>query len=149
MVCLRNICINTLHKGDNDDDDDDNNNNSNHNNQVIPTRNYKKYILKLPNIDEMSRCGKESETIQHITAACEQLSPTEYVKRRDGLAKVIHQEPAEAADLIEVKCTYYKYTQASVLENDNFKLNWNRSRLTDKIIMFNRPDITFINKKTK
>ena len=23
MVCLRNICINTLHKGDNDDDDDD------------------------------------------------------------------------------------------------------------------------------
>ena len=30
MVCLRNICVNTLHKGDNDDgddDDDDNNNN--------------------------------------------------------------------------------------------------------------------------
>ena len=38
MVCLRNICINTLHKGDNgggdddDDDDDDNNNNNNNNN---------------------------------------------------------------------------------------------------------------------
>ena len=34
MVCLRNICINTQHKGDNDyddndDDDDDNNNNNN------------------------------------------------------------------------------------------------------------------------
>jgi len=28
MVCLRNICINTLHKGD---DDDDNNNNNNNN----------------------------------------------------------------------------------------------------------------------
>ena len=27
MVCLRHICINTLHKGDNDDDDVDNNNN--------------------------------------------------------------------------------------------------------------------------
>jgi hypothetical protein len=25
MVCLRNICINTLNKGDGDDDDDDNN----------------------------------------------------------------------------------------------------------------------------
>ena len=24
MVCLRNICINTLHKGDDDDDDDNN-----------------------------------------------------------------------------------------------------------------------------
>jgi hypothetical protein len=33
MVCLRNICINTLQKGakddDDDDDDDDNNNNNN------------------------------------------------------------------------------------------------------------------------
>jgi len=32
MVCLRNICINTLHKGDNDggdDDDEDNNNTEN------------------------------------------------------------------------------------------------------------------------
>jgi hypothetical protein len=33
MVCLGNICINTLHKGakddDDDDDDDDNNNNNN------------------------------------------------------------------------------------------------------------------------
>jgi hypothetical protein len=37
MDCLRNICINTLHKGDDDDDDDDyddddNNNNNNNNN---------------------------------------------------------------------------------------------------------------------
>ena len=33
MVCMRNICIKILHKGDNDndddDDDDDNNNNNN------------------------------------------------------------------------------------------------------------------------
>jgi len=29
MVCLRNICINTLHKGDNDNDNDNNNNNNN------------------------------------------------------------------------------------------------------------------------
>jgi hypothetical protein len=27
IVCLRNICLNTLHKGDSDDDDDDKNNN--------------------------------------------------------------------------------------------------------------------------
>jgi hypothetical protein len=34
MVCLGNICINTLHKGAKDDDDyvDDNNNNNNNNN---------------------------------------------------------------------------------------------------------------------
>jgi hypothetical protein len=35
------------------------------------------------------------------------------------------------------------------LENDNFKRYWNRSIFTDKTMSFNRPDITFINKKTK
>jgi len=87
--------------------------------------------------------------IQHFTAACEQLAPTEYVKRHDGLAKIIHQKLAEAAELIDDKSPYYKYTPASVLENKNFKLYWNRSVLTDKTIPFNRSDITFMNKKTK
>jgi hypothetical protein len=31
MVCLRNICINTLHKDNDDDDDDDDDNNNNNN----------------------------------------------------------------------------------------------------------------------
>jgi len=45
--------------------------------QVILTINYKKYILKQPDTDKLCRrCGKESETIQHITAACEQLTAT-------------------------------------------------------------------------
>jgi predicted amidophosphoribosyltransferase len=56
-----------------------------------------KCILKQPNIDELCRrCGKELETIQHITAACEQLTSTEYVKRHNGIAKDIHFELAEA-----------------------------------------------------
>jgi hypothetical protein len=38
MVCLRNISVDTLHKGDaedDDDDDDDNNNNNNNNNNTV------------------------------------------------------------------------------------------------------------------
>jgi len=94
-------------------------------------RNYRKYILKQPHTDELCRrCVKESETIQHITAACEQLAPAEYVKRYDGLAKIIHQKVAKAAELIGYKSPYYKYTPANELENENFKLYWNRSILT-------------------
>jgi ribosomal protein L37E len=105
--------------------------------------------LKQPNTDELCRrCGKESETIQHITAACEQLAPTEYVKTHNGVATVIHKKLAEAAELIEDKCPYYKYTPANVLENENCKLYWNRSIITDKTIPSNLPDITFMNKKT-
>jgi len=110
-----------------------NNNNNNNNNN-----NYKKYILKQPNFDELCRrCGKESGTIQHITAACEQLAPTEYLKRCDGLAKIINQKLAEAAEFIEEKSPYYKHTPANVLENDNFKLYWNRNIPTDKTMPFN------------
>jgi hypothetical protein len=106
--------------------------------------------LKQPNPDELCRrCGKEPATIQHNTAACEQLASTECVKRHDGVAKVIKQKLAEAAELIECKSPYYRYTPANVLENDNFKLYWNRSIITDKTIPANRPDITLTNNKTK
>ena len=116
----------------------ENNNNNNNNNN------------KQPYTDELCRrCGKGSETIQHITAACEQLAPTQYVKRHDGLARIIHQKLAETAELIDDRSPYYNYTPANVLENENFKLHWNRSILTDKTIPFNRPDKTFMNKKTK
>jgi hypothetical protein len=55
------------------------------------------------NNNNNNNSGKESETIQHITAACEQLAPTDYVKRHDGLANIIHQKLAEAAELIDDK----------------------------------------------
>ena len=106
--------------------------------------------MKQPDTDELCRrCGKESETIQHITAACEQLAPIEYVKRHGGLVKIIHQKLAEAAELIEDKSPYYKFTPAIALENEKFKLYWNRGILTKKTIPFNQPDVTFMSKKTK
>ena len=106
--------------------------------------------MKQPDTEELCRrCGKESETIQHITAACEQLAATEYVKRHGGLARIIHQKLAEAAELIDDGSLYYKFTPANVLENEYFKLYWNRSILTDKTIPFIRPDIAIMNKKTK
>jgi hypothetical protein len=82
--------------------------------------------------------------MQHITAACEQLVLTECVKRHDRVATVIQQKLAETAELIEDRSPY---TPANVLENDNFKLYWNRRIITDKSILSNRPDITIMNKK--
>ena len=32
-----------------------------------------------------------------IIITCEQLAPTEYVKRHDGLAKIVHQKLAKVA----------------------------------------------------
>ena len=35
MVCLRNISVDTLHKGDTEDDNDDDNNNNSNNNSIL------------------------------------------------------------------------------------------------------------------
>jgi hypothetical protein len=51
MVCLRNICINTLHKGDSDDDDNNNNNKNSDNKICKPCS---KYSLR-----ERRRCEAE------------------------------------------------------------------------------------------
>jgi hypothetical protein len=65
------------------------------------------------------------------------------------VAKVMHQKLAEAAELTEDKCPYYRYKPANMLENDSFKLYWNRSIIRDKTVPSNRPDITLTNKKAK
>ena len=41
MVCLRNVCINTLHKRDDDDDDDDDDHDNNNNNVLSQECMYK------------------------------------------------------------------------------------------------------------
>ena len=44
-MCLRNICINTLRKGDNDDNDDDDNNNNSTSTPLILIKNN---VFKFP-----------------------------------------------------------------------------------------------------
>ena len=100
-------------------------------------------------MDTVHKGDDDDDDDKHINAACEQLAPTEYAKRHDEVAKVIHQKLAEAAEMIEDRGPCYRYTPANVPENDNFKLYWNRSIITDKTIPANRPDITFTNKRTK
>jgi hypothetical protein len=58
MVCLRNISVDTLHKGDtedDDDDDDDDNNNNNNNNNII-TIEFRVY--EIMHITKQANCVK-------------------------------------------------------------------------------------------
>jgi len=65
--------------------------------QVIETRNYRKHILKESEVvqDHCRVCGQKPETIQHLTAGCEKLAPTEYKERHDKVAKVLAQCPCK------------------------------------------------------
>ncbi|KAL4708559.1 hypothetical protein ACJJTC_014167 [Scirpophaga incertulas] len=64
--------------------------------QVIDTRNYQKHIIQRSNLptDLCRRCHKTSETIQHITGACQSLVQSDYKHRHDQVAAIIHQQLA-------------------------------------------------------
>jgi hypothetical protein len=62
---------------------------------VINTRNYKKRICGLQSIIDKCRiCGTEGETIEHIISSCTVLAQSEYKKRHDIFAKIIHMNLA-------------------------------------------------------
>lgn len=88
--------------------------------QVIATRNYKKYIMKDPNTtdDKCRKCHQFPETIDHITAGCKLMVESEYTNRHNTAAKIIHQQLALQHKLITETQPYYTYTPQTILENE-------------------------------
>jgi hypothetical protein len=118
--------------------------------RVINTRNYKKHICGLQSIiDKCSICGTEGETIEHIISSCTVLAQSEYKKRHDIFAKIIHMNLAVKFNLLKDTQPHYIYKPESCLENDNYKLYFGRTVLTDIHIQHNRPDIIILNKQQK
>lgn len=119
--------------------------------QVIPTKNYLKHIVKDPSVvdDNCRMCFQRSETIQHILTGCSVLAPSEYKLRHDNIGRIIHAKLAEKYGLLHEITPYYKYHPQTVLENTTYKLYWDRSILTDKTVHHNRPDITIWDRVSK
>ncbi|CAK1582479.1 unnamed protein product [Parnassius mnemosyne] len=117
--------------------------------QVVETKNYRKFIIKNLSNDTCRKCYSSPETIQHITGACKSITQTDYKHRHDQVANIIHQKLAHQYKLIDSVTPYYKYNPEIVLENPSTKLYFDRAILTDRTIHFNRPDITLINKINK
>jgi hypothetical protein len=91
--------------------------------RVINTRNYKKHICGLQSIIDKCRiCGTEGETIEHIISSCTVLAQSEYKKRHDIFAKIIHMNLAVKFNLLKDTQPHYIYKPESCLENDNYKL---------------------------
>jgi hypothetical protein len=82
-------------------------------------------------IDKCRICGTEGETIEHIIFSCTVLAQSEYKKRHDIFAKIIHMNLAVKFNLLKDTQPHYIYKPESCLENDNYKLYFDRTVLTD------------------
>jgi hypothetical protein len=63
--------------------------------------------------------------------------------------KIIHMNLAVKFNLLKDTQPHYIYKPESCLENDNYKLYFDRTVLTDIHIQHNRPDIIILNKQQK
>jgi hypothetical protein len=106
-------------------------------------------IIIITIIDKCRICGTEGETIEHIISSCNVLAQSEYKKRHDIFAKIIHMNLAVKFNLLKNTQPHYSYTSESCLENDSYKLYFDRTILTDIHIKHNRPDIIILNKQQK
>jgi hypothetical protein len=100
-------------------------------------------------IDKCRICGTEGETTEHIISSCTVLAQSEYKKRHDIFAKIIHMNLAVKFNLLKDTQPHYIYKPESCLENDNYKLYFDRTVLTDIHIEHNRSDIIILNKQQK
>ena len=73
MVCLGNIRVNTLYKGDKDDDDDDDNNNNNNTEESLNTGSWARSVSMAIGLD---CAGFESRQMQDIFLFCRTFSLT-------------------------------------------------------------------------
>jgi hypothetical protein len=118
--------------------------------KVILTKNYRKHIIKDGTVEDKCRkCHLTGETIEHIVSGCPLLAQTEYLHRHNQIANIIHQKIAIKYKLIDQSTSYYKYKPQAVLDNQHYKLYYDRAVITDQTIHHNRPDIILTDKKNK
>jgi hypothetical protein len=118
--------------------------------RVISTRNYKKHICglnrSLINVGFAELKGKPLNTSFLLAPFWLKAN---IKKRHDIFAKIIHMNLAVKFNLLKDTQPHYIYKPESCLENDNYKLYFDRTVLTDIHIQHNRPDIIILNKQQK
>ncbi|XP_044757749.1 uncharacterized protein LOC123315909 [Coccinella septempunctata] len=116
--------------------------------QVIPTRNYAKFIMKQQVDNTKCRvCNEAEETVQHLSGGCSVLAPTRYLGRHNNMGRVVHQMLALKWEISENFVPHHIYTPQAVVENSRAKLYWDFPFTTDRPVEHNRPDMVLWSKQ--
>ncbi|KAA5618058.1 hypothetical protein F3H11_34520 [Pseudomonas aeruginosa] len=113
------------------------------------TNNYRKYILKDGTVDICRACHRPGESIRHIVSGCSRFANGEYLHRHNQVARIIHQQLALKYGFLDSAVPYYQYQPQPVLDNGHVTLYWDRSIITDRYIVANKPDIVIIDRSAR
>ena len=114
--------------------------------QALSTNAVRAHIYKMPCSVRCRLCGVADESIDHLVSSCPTLAQKEYKGRHDCIAYLVHWTIVKQAGFA-VQDPWWKYSPANVCENNECKLLWDFTIITDTPLQHNRPDITFVLKK--
>ena len=117
-------------------------------NQSIRTTIVKAKIERSQGDSLCRMCRKVDESIDHIVNGCCKLAQKEYKRSHDNLGKILHWKLARKCNF-EAGDKWYEHEPESVLENEDYKILWNFSILTDYVIEAWRPDLVVVDKKER
>ena len=89
--------------------------------QALRTNYTKNKIDKTPENTLCRMCGERGETVQHIICECKKIAQSEYKRRHDTVAKLVHWKLCEKHNL-ERKEKWYEHCPEGVVKDDDVKL---------------------------
>ena len=116
--------------------------------QSLRTNYLKFHIDKTAESPLCRMCFQKGESVGHIVSECSKLAQREYKRRHDNVARYVHWLLSSKA-MIEREGEWYNHKPDSCMENENYKILWDMMIQCDQNIQARRPDIVFIDKRTK
>ena len=98
--------------------------------QALPTRWRKVNIEKGDGSSFCRLCGERDETTFHILSECSRIAGTEYKKRHDGVARLVHWSLSTRFGFATCE-KWYDHMTETVLENEKAKILWDMCIQTD------------------
>ena len=116
--------------------------------QALNTKQHQAKVLHTTKDPTCRLCKSANETVTHILAACPKLAQTEYLKRHNAVAAVIHKNICDEYGIETAKQTWLHHPEA-VTETEEVKILWDFEIRTDRVIPARRPDIVVLDKEER
>ena len=113
--------------------------------QALNTKQHKAKVLHKSTDSLCRMCKSADETVTHIIAACQKLAGSEYLKRHNAVAAIVHKNICQEYG-IETPEQVWLHNPEAVAENEKVKILWNFEVRTDHRIHHRRPEIVIVDK---
>ena len=111
--------------------------------------NYVKFRMDHDCVSRKCRmCDDKNETMWHVIGECSKLAGTEYKRRHDNVARIIHRALCIKYGFSTAE-RWYEHNPGKVLESREVKILWDFSVQADHETEARKPDITVIDKTSR